>query len=113
MRGTRVVILGSLALGSVPLLVLIFLHGPHWESRFERKYHGIREGMTEDEVRQVIGFDGTDQTSAPGYWCERGGTTPFVTGATVVLWEKDGEQIWVGFDEGRVVSKYFHDLNYL
>jgi hypothetical protein len=113
MRGTRVVILGSLALGIVPLLVLIFLHGPHWESRFERTYHGIREGMTEDEVRQVVGFNGSVQTSVPGFRRDGGGTVGFVTGATVVLWEKDGEQIWVGFDQGRVVSKFFHDLNYL
>jgi|SRR5581483_7123174 len=114
MRAVRVLVLASLATAALPLLMfLLFAYGPRWESGFERRYHRIQEGMTVDEVRQVIGFDGAVQTSVPGLWRGGGGTNPFVTGATVVLWEKDGEQIWVGFDHDRVVSKYYHDLNYL
>jgi hypothetical protein len=110
MRAVRILIFGSLAAACMPfLLFLAWAYGPRWESGFERKYQRIQDGMTLDEVRQVIGFDGEVQTSVP-MW-QTG--DPFVRGEQVFEWEKNGEQIWVGFDQGRVVSRYFHDLNYL
>jgi hypothetical protein len=75
----------------------------------ERNCDRIQVGMSLEEVNGLIGTAGKLQSSVP-MW---GTGVPFVRGGQAYLWEKDGYQIWVGFDQGRVVSKLFYDRNYL
>lgn len=111
-RVSMLVALLGLAFAPVAFLGLL-VYGPHWESSFERKSKHIQPGLTLNEVNQTIGFEGSIQTSCPGFWTGTGKTTPFVYGDTIMLWELDREEIWVGFENGKVVSVRFHDLNYL
>lgn len=102
----------------VPLLTplalfVLFAYAPRAGSDFERRYRHIATGMTAAEVRRIVRFDGARQTSIPGLWQKDGRTVPFVRGEVILLWEKDGEEIWIGFEQDRVVSKYFHDSNHL
>lgn len=92
----------------------LFLYGPRWESGFEKRAARIHDGMTVEEVEQVLGFAGMEheQRYVPSHWSENG-SVPFVHGERIMLWEVNGEQVWVGFDSGRVISKLSHDLNYL
>jgi hypothetical protein len=67
--------------------------------------------MTVEDVSDILALQGSVQKNVPEFWRD-GKIEPFVHGDVIYLWAREGEQVWVGFRTGRVVSKHYHDLNY-
>ncbi|MBX9581934.1 MAG: hypothetical protein K2X87_16640 [Gemmataceae bacterium] len=119
MRRARRRFVGSLSLATAavvlaPLvLFLLFAYGPRWPSAFERKYDRVADGMTIEEVRAVLGPE-SEESSANGLQLSTSnGVVNAVRGERVLVWVLGNEEIRVGFDRGRVVSKHYRDGNYL
>src|SRR4051812_8313325 len=76
------------------------------EKQFERKYRRVGHGMTVEDCRGVLGPEtrtgkqGEARTELDGQLMDP------VFGELILVWEKNGRTIWVGFDQGRVVSKF-------
>jgi hypothetical protein len=80
---------------------------PQTGTRFEWKYrYRVRVGMTLDEVEAVLG-PGRKEEGPPGTPDYKGGSVPLVRGEEFYVWERDGLEIWVGLEDGKVCDKYF------
>lgn len=92
---------------------LLFAYGPHWPSSFERTHRRIADGMTVEEVRAILGPESAEAGEGGLQLSTSRGVVNAVRGERVLVWERGNEEVRVGFDGGRVVSKYYRDGNYL
>jgi hypothetical protein len=92
-----------------PAVYAFLLFGPR--IAFENGYHRIEDGMSVEEVRQTLGAE-TRESTQDERWTGGGmGVRRAVHGDRVLVWEKDGQFIWVGFVGDRVVSKHFFEYD--
>jgi hypothetical protein len=94
---------------AVPLLHV----RPRWETEFERKYHRVEDGMTLEEVRGILGAESAEAKEGDCQINLGGRVVSGVHGERVLVWEgkENGQFIRVGFDRGRVVSKYYFEYD--
>jgi hypothetical protein len=87
----------------------------HWrEYAAARDCERIRIGMSREQVDELLGSHGEVTKNILGFppYAHVPGAPPgwngCVWGDTFVLWEFGSAEIFVGFSEGRVTSKYFN-----
>jgi hypothetical protein len=86
----------------------------YWPGCFSyANYQRIQVGMSREQVAELLGSPGEETESIPGHppYVHLPGAPPGWTGVvwgdTFVHWEDGGRDIYVGFAEGRVTSKFY------
>ncbi|MBN9518459.1 hypothetical protein J0H58_08070 [bacterium] len=107
----------SLALVLIPwanwtVLALLVFHGPRIPSALELQHDGLREGMTIEEVRAVLGPETRESTeSVFGFRNHDGTIAPVVRGEQVLVWERDGRFVHAGFTGGVLRAKHYFEYD--
>jgi hypothetical protein len=112
MRGVWWFLGTPIALVSVPwatwtVLWLMTFYGPRIPSDLERRCDRLRPGMTAVEVRGVLGAETRETTERECTGHGEGGLVPCACGERVLVWERDGRFVRVGFSDGVLLSKDF------
>lgn len=90
-------------------LWLLFMFGPRIPSDLERRYDGLREGMTVEDVRARLGAETRESNEDEvGFRARDGTIQPVVRGDRVLVWDREAGVVRVGFTGGVLRSKdYF------
>lgn len=98
---------------SAAVLLGIMMAGPivdalWWNrSEFRRIYQAhLERRMTRAEVERLLG-PGEKVSASPQLSYGGGDVRPAVVGDEIYLWTRGTEKIWLGFQEGRVCTKYY------
>jgi hypothetical protein len=86
-----------------------------WQNRPGRfsysNFQRIQNGMTREQVTELLGSPGEETESIPGFPPYVPGAPPGWTGVvwgdTFVHWQSGDREIYVGFLKGRVTSKHY------
>jgi hypothetical protein len=117
MRGVKLFLGASLTVVLIPwaiwtVLWLMVMFGPRVPSEFERQHDGLREGMTVEEVRVVLGAETRESTEDEIGFRDLDGTIkPVVRGERVLVWERDAGVVRVGFTGGVLRSKHYFEYD--
>ena len=80
-----------------------FLYGDREGSFSYANYERIQTGMSHERVAELLGSSGEQTKNIRGFNTGAG----VVWGDTFVHWRAGDDDIYVGFAEGRVTSKYY------
>ncbi len=91
---------------------LMYAYGPRIPSKFEQQYDQVREGMTIEEVRAILGPETREVSESALQIHDGDRVRNAVFGDRVLVWGKHEEYAHIGFTAGVLVSKYRvkHDL---
>src|SRR5262249_12216929 len=91
----------------VPLTDYLWLNGTEFRRDCQQR---INSGMTLEEVETILGA-GTRVKNVPELQEGPRGRRPAVTGDEFYLWERDHDNLWVGFKDGKVCDTFFWTPN--
>lgn len=88
----------------------------YWPGCFSHaNYDRIQSGMSREQVAKLLGSPGEETKSIPGHppYVQKPGYPPGWTGVvwgdTFIHWQDGYRDIYVGFVEGRVASKWYYE----
>ena len=91
----------------------------YWPGCFSHaNYERIQAGMSREQVAELLGSPGEETKSIPGHppYVQKSGYpqgwTGVVWGDTFVHWQDGHRDIYAGFAEGRITSKWYYEPSF-